>query len=433
MNTPHRLIAVFLISCFCFAGLKAQWTDHFDDICSLSEWADIQVTEGWDIQSLEEHNISATYPGHFMMMPYTVSWYANWRGPLMYRMAEGDFVLTTHIRTTNRAEDDIPGSAYSLGGVMVRNPKSMTQGSDDWQSGEEDYVFLSIGRASNNHPSCPGCPAPHFEVKSTINSSSNLQVSSVDTNEVDIRMVRLDPYVLVLYRFPGQAWEVHHRYQRGDLEDTVQVGMVTYTDWNKVFTYEPAFHNSHVLNEDLEPDPSSNPGMPFSPDIITTYDFMELQNTSLPSAWTGLNLLNETDLPDEEILLHFGDTIPLPVPTDDATWLGRENQDWDDSDNWLSGSIPASSDTVRINSCACPEADCVLLPVGTTSISGLRVAPGAVLTIPVGALIQVDGPLVNDGTIIIDGELLVTDDTENAVTNRGEIDCRPGGTFTITE
>ena len=394
---------------------------------------DIQVTEGWDIQSLEAHNISTSYPGQFMMMPYTVSWYGNWRGPLMYRMGVGDFVLTTHITVTNRTEDDIPGSAYSLGGVMVRNPKSMTEGSEDWQSDEEDYVFLSIGRAADNHPSCPGCPAPHFEVKSTTNSSSILQVSSVDTNVVEIRMVRLHPYILVLYRFPGQAWEVHHRYQRGDLEDTLQVGMVTYTDWNKVFTYEPAFHNSHVLNPDLDPDPSSNPGMPFSPNIITKYDFMELQSASLPSAWSGLNLLNETDLPDEEILLHFGDTIPLPVPPDDNIWLGRLNQNWDDADNWLSGSVPSSSDTVRINSCLCPEADCVVLPNGTTTIAGLSVASGAIVTIPPGAIIQVDGPMVNDGTIIIDGELVVHELMENSVINRGEIDCRPGGIFTIIE
>ena len=83
------------------------------------------------------------------MMPYTVTWYADWRGPLIYRMAQGDFVLTGNITVTNRNGNDIPGSAYSLGGLMVRNRKTFTNGPAGWTPGQEDYVFLSIGQGAN--------------------------------------------------------------------------------------------------------------------------------------------------------------------------------------------------------------------------------------------------------------------------------------------
>jgi hypothetical protein len=433
MSPHHQILLIWLLTGLFHIELKAQWIDHFNDLCGMDAWTDIQESEGWDIQTLESHDISQTYPGQFMLMPYTVSWYGNWRGPLLYKMATGDFVLTTHITVTNRAADDIPGSAYSLGGIMVRNPKTMTNGSDDWIPWEEDYVFLSLGRAANNHPSCPDCPAPHFEVKSTVNSSSDLLISSVDTNVVDIRMVRLSPYVLVLYRFPGQAWEVHHRYQRSDLMDTVQVGMVTYTDWDKVYTYEPIFHNSHVLNEDLDPDPSSNSGIPFAPNIITSYDFMELQSAIFPAAWNELDLLNENEVSDAEVLSLFGDTLPVPLPPSEMIWLGRTNQNWNDADNWLSGSLPVYSDTVVINSCACPAANCVVLPGETISLAGLRIAEGAVMTIPAGATLYVNGLFMNHGTIIIEGQMIVSGGFENMVLNRGEVDCRNGGMLSILE
>jgi len=51
-----------------FGIIRAQWTTHFDDICALGSWLDIQESEGWNIQALETHDISVTHPGYFTMM-----------------------------------------------------------------------------------------------------------------------------------------------------------------------------------------------------------------------------------------------------------------------------------------------------------------------------------------------------------------------------
>ena len=412
--------------------LYAQWSTHFDDICDLGEWFDVQETEGWNIQAFEIHDISQTNPGYFTMMPYTVTWYADWRGPLIYKLAHGDFVLTGNVTVTNRDEDDIPGSAYSLGGLMVRNPKTLTNGPLGWVPGQEDYVFLSLGNGANNHPSCSGCPAPHFEVKSTNNSNSALNLSSIDTNTADIRLVRLFPFVLILYRFPGDPWVVHRRYFRNDLTDTVQVGMVTYTDWDKASTYVNTFHNSHVLNEDLNPDPSNNPGLPFAPDIITRYDYLDLQQTVMPEAWEGLDLMNVNQVSDPEILEYFGSAIATPLATTDKVWLGRTDNNWNTTSNWLSGILPGPTDIVRINSCACPEASCVNSGEGITTIGGLELKEGAEMTVPFGSTLLVDGFLENEGVIIVYGVLNISAGLA-AVTNRGTIDCRMGGSVVIEE
>jgi hypothetical protein len=433
VRRPNKNFLLTIILLASIGNIHGQWTDHFDNICAIDQWIDVQQSEGWNIQTLEIHDNSLTHPGYFTMMPYTVSWFADWRGPLLYKYAQGDFVLTGNITVSNRAGDDIPGSAYSLGGLMVRNPKSFTNGLPGWSPGEEDYVFLSIGHGAENHPSCPGCPGPHFEVKSTINSNSDLNLSSVDTNTADLRLIRLHPYVLVLYRFPGESWVVHRRYFRNDLQDSVQVGMVTYTDWDKVFTYTTAFHNSHVLNEDLDPDPSVNPWLPFAPDIITRYDFLELQSSVMPPQWVGLNLLNTGQVSDAEILEYFGEELPTPEPSTEQIWLGRTNEHWDEPSNWLSGALPDVSSIVRVNSCACPEAYCVNLDLGTTTIGGLNMREGSVMTVPVGSTLVVNGSVVNEGVIVVYGTLRVVTGGVGDVNNLGTIESRGDGVVEIMD
>src|SRR5690606_21598761 len=132
------------------------------------------------------------------------------------------------------------------------------------------------------------------------------------------------------YRFPDQPWVVHRRYFRNDLEDTLQVGMVTYTDWDKAATYETTFHNSHVLNNELDPDPSSNPGLPFAPDIITRYDYIQWLPAVMPVAWTGLNLTDEDQVSDEEFLTYFGSAILTPEAPQNHVWLGGSSENWSD-------------------------------------------------------------------------------------------------------
>ena len=71
------------------------------------------------------------------------------------------------------------------------------------------------------------------------------------------------------------------------MPSTVQVGMVTYTDWPKVNTYSYAFHNFNTLNEDLNPDPTNY--QPFNADLIGTFDYARFEEVDVPAQYVGLD------------------------------------------------------------------------------------------------------------------------------------------------
>lgn len=382
-----RLFIILFIIQFQFGHSQIELlSDEFNSRCSLSDWFDINDTEGWDAQHLESHDISQTFPGQLMLMPYTTSWFQDRRGSLLFKLASGDFVFTTEVRVTNRTLDGFPSSEYSLSGVMMREPKTMTDPTQ-WSPGEEDYIFLSTGFASTNHPTCPGCPGPHFEVKSTNNGNSNLQVSSIDSAHVTIRIARLNDFIIVLYQLGADSFSVHQRYYRPDFPDTVQVGLVAYTDWPKVSTYSTIVQNENVMNADLDPGLSNNRGLPFNPDVIARFDYARFGEIDLPANLENTNLLDESLVPDSVLLSFLA--FESVATFSGHTWTGFTSSDFHDPSNWSNGVVPDSTSDVRIPDCSCPEMNTPVISFDTVRINTLEMQPGGDLLISTGSRLEV--------------------------------------------
>lgn len=327
MKKLSILFVSLLFATLTFAQLHLL-NDEFDDATTISNWQNVNVTEGWNATQLEAQDINTTEAGQLFMMPYTTGWYRDRRAPLLYKMVNGDFVFTTQVAISNRNGTGIPSSNYSLAGPMIRRPKTLTNGAVGWMAGEEDYIFLSAGYADENHHTCPGaCPPPHFEVKNTTDSGSNLTVSPLGSQVVTIRMVRIGAVILVLYQTPGNDFVVHRRYLRNDFPAEMQVGLVTYTDWNKVFTYSIEDHNQYTLSPAINPninDLSSNQNMPFNPDLEARFDFARFDEVTVPEELEGVDLFNEAT--EEELLsfLGYASAATLPIEWSNFEAISQE-------------------------------------------------------------------------------------------------------------
>jgi len=434
----HLLFLIIHLVCI---QLSAQQTipasDEFDRTCNLDNWTDLDTLEGWHATQLETLDINQTESGQMTLMPYTTAWFNDRRSNLIFKEVSGNFVFTTHVVVTNRAGDDIPSSAsqYSLAGPLIRAPRNFTDPVNRTNNGE-DFIFLSCGFASTNHPTCSGCQGPHFEVKSTNNSSSQLEVISIDTAAATIRIARIDNAVIALYKLPDGEWTVRQRYNRPDLPDEMQVGLCAYTDWNKVSSVSTSFHNTYTLADTITNDPS--PGTAFTPDLVGKFDFARFESFETPTEYEGSNFASESDISDTELLDILGYDSEHTGLQGWKVWQGA-NSDWTNPNNWSDGSLPMVSDSILIPNCGCDALDYPSLPIGNNyTYASLIIEEGGQLTVPESSTLTFDlsginSRFINDGTILNSGQFEVINTLGRVVENKGVLDCDDVGTCLFQE
>lgn len=296
----------------------ASLSDEFDDGTSTADWQRVNEAENWNADQLQTYDINQTQTGRMVMAPHSVVWYQNWRGPMAFKEVTGDFVFTTQVHITDRDDvggsdaDDIPNeAAFSLGGAMIRTPRNISDPTADWQPGSmqddgtnngENYVFLSMGHGTDGQFT--------FEVKTTRNSNSQLELTPMNSNTASVQLARIGNSIIALLQVPGQDWIVHRRYSRPDMPETLQVGLVSYSDWNKASDFDPFYHNSNVL-DGTGFDPT--PGEAYNPDLVAGYEYARYVRPQLPSELEGVDLVNAAT--DEQLLSFLGATANTPGDT----------------------------------------------------------------------------------------------------------------------
>ena len=412
---------VLLLLLLIYTSSNAQLSDlsdEFNRVCSLQDWQNIEEVEGWSQSHLEDYDINITNEGQLTMVPWTTAWYNDYRSNLLFKEVSGDFIFTVFVNSSNKALNGQPSSTFSLSGAMIRTPTGITDASSEWTTGNQNYVFLSIGSANVTN-------TPKFEVKSTTNSNSVLNYNQVSDLSALIRLIKIDDAIIVLHQIPGENFVVRQRYDRSDMPDTLQVGIVTYTDWPKVNTYSYSFHNFNTLNEDLNPDPTSF--QPFNADLVGTFNYARFENVDLPSEYIGLDFSNSNQVSDTEILNLFSYDSQSMDLDGWKIWNGT-NSDWNDTSNWSGNTIPVFQDSILIPNCGCAEVEFPEMPPGVYTFQSLVVEAGGQITIPYDSTLSIDlsgsnSKFENYGSLINSGSLLVVNTANKIVLNEGVMEC----------
>lgn len=275
----------------------APLSDEFNYGPTITNWVRVHEVEGWGNNVLEQFDINVTRSGRLLMVPYSSSWYAEYRGELTFKYVTGDFVITTEVEPTRRTGTGAPQSEYSLAGIMIRTPRSMTNIAQ-WTPNGQNYVFLSIGAASN-----PG--TYQFEVKTTVDSTSTLHISNGAPARAMIQVARLGPHIITLQRSLTGAWQVHRRYFRPDMPAQMQAGLTVYTDWPLCSAVGVQNQNTRVLTNGA---PLSGGGVVAgaNPDLMAAFDFVRYRRPQIPAHLVGADFSNPAAVTDVQLLSFLG-------------------------------------------------------------------------------------------------------------------------------
>lgn len=143
-------------------------------------------------------------------------WWMNERGPMVYRTLIGDASIVASIRTRKQSDPTSPPDMeWQFAGIILRDPRG------DAIVSRENYVFSVVGHRGSRL---------QVETKSTRQGVSQVNALDWETGDADLKIKRTGSrFQLLARRRDSHAeWLELIEYDRSDLPDKLQVGLIAY-------------------------------------------------------------------------------------------------------------------------------------------------------------------------------------------------------------
>ena len=127
-------------------------------------------------------------------------------------------------------------------------------------------------------------------------------IDTLTGETVELRVARIGAAFILLQRAPRAQWRIHRRFRRDDMPAELQVGLTTYTDWNRAQRISPEVHNRTVIRDGR-------------PDLIASFDFVRFQPIEPPGGLRNRDLANAGAVSDADLLGFLGRSLDRADPT----------------------------------------------------------------------------------------------------------------------
>jgi len=191
----------------------AAFSDEFDTD-SLADWQRRHQVEGTAAQ-YTRLDIGQSQVGALTIVPtLTPGWFRDGDAPLLFKTVTGDFSVEVQVHAESTQGNGLaPRNDFNSAGVMARDPRGAT--------GSENHIMLNIGRQNGTIDNRVGS-----ETKTTVNSNSQLFLQS-GTNRGRLTLCRVGNLFTSFRWLDNETgWTETNAFERADLPDTLQVGMV---------------------------------------------------------------------------------------------------------------------------------------------------------------------------------------------------------------
>lgn len=136
-------------------------SDDFERPDSLDDWLVLSDVEGRPALH-DTLDIARSVPGALTLDPNTwrdpllpagpegSGWFEDYKGPFVFKLVRGNFVVTTRVTIGTRADLSVaPEGTFNAGGLLARDPSSTVVGSSPGIGGER-WVMYNIGNQNGS-------------------------------------------------------------------------------------------------------------------------------------------------------------------------------------------------------------------------------------------------------------------------------------------
>ncbi len=192
-------------------------SDEFDDPdLSAANWLIRHIVDGEPAQ-YDKMSFGEPSDDFVTVVPNSGGWYDDLKGPYIYQLIDGDFMVEAYVEATHVEDDSIPPTnAFNSAGLLIRDPLSVP--------GDEDWVLHHLGMHN------PFLTGAGIERKQTVDSSSEFILAAGEFRG-RIRLCRIADEIYLTRKLNDEAeWILTGQYTV-DFTGEVQIGM-SVTSWN---------------------------------------------------------------------------------------------------------------------------------------------------------------------------------------------------------